>query len=146
MRVFLMSSTYTASAPRPERIDLILNQLDQLPTLPQVAIRVLQATRSVGSSARDVVDIISSDQSLSTKILSLVGKASVGSAREVNTVDQAVVLLGFEAVRHAVLSVAVFDTFSKMNPTRASRFDREAFWRHSLAVACAAHLIAQRWP
>ena len=73
-----MSSTYAASAPRPERIDLILNQLDQLPTLPQVAIRVLQATRSEGSSARDVVNIISSDQSLSTKILSLVGKASVG--------------------------------------------------------------------
>ena len=141
-----MSSTYATSAPRPERIDLILHQLDQLPTLPQVAIRVLQATRSEGSSARDVVNIISSDQSLSTKILSLVSKASVGSARNVNTVDQAVVLLGFEAVRHAVLSVAVFDTFSKMNPARASRFDREAFWRHSLAVACAAHLIAERWP
>lgn len=141
-----MSSTYADSAPRPERIDLILNQLDQLPTLPQVAIRVLQATRTESSSARDVVNLISSDQSLSTKILSLVGKASVGSAREVNTVDQAVVLLGFEAVRHAVLSVAVFDTFAKMNPTRASRFDRKAFWRHSLAVACAAHLIAERWP
>ena len=33
-----------------------------------------------------------------------------------------------------------------MSPTRTSRFDREAFWRHSLAVACAAHLIAERWP
>jgi len=141
-----MSSIYAASAPRPERIDLILNQLDQLPTLPQVAIRVLQATRNEGSSARDVVNLISSDQSLTTKILRLVSKASVASARDVNTVDQAVVLLGFEAVRHAVLSVAVFDTFSKMNPTRASRFDREAFWRHSLAVACAAQLIAERWP
>jgi putative nucleotidyltransferase with HDIG domain len=140
-----MSSTYAASAPRPERIDLILNQLDQLPTLPQVAIRVLQATRSKSSSARDVVNIISSDQSLCTKILSLVGKASVGAARDVSTVHQAVVLLGFEAVRHAVLSVAVFGTFSKMKPTQASRFDRKAFWRHSLAVACAARLIAERW-
>ncbi len=47
-----MSSTYAASAPRPERIDLILNQLDQLPTLPQVAIRVLQATRSEGKAKK----------------------------------------------------------------------------------------------
>ncbi len=146
MQILLMSSIQTASALRPKRIDVILNQLDQLPTLPSVAVRVLQATTSEDTSAHDVVEIISSDQSLCTKILSLAAKASLGAPRGVETIDKAVVLLGFDAVRHAVLSIKVFETFASVEGAPTGHFDRNAFWKHSLAVGCASHLIAERWP
>lgn len=125
---------------------MILHQLDQLPTLPSVAVRVLQVTTREDASASDVVAIISSDQSLSAKILSLAGRASLGGPRGVETVHQAVVLLGFDAVRHAVLSIKIFETFESGGGVAAGRFDRQAFWKHSLAVGCACHLIAERWP
>ncbi len=140
-----MSVAQVLRRPQPERIDLVLNELDQLPTLPVVAARVLQATTRDNSSAAEVIELISLDQSLSAKILSMVGKSSLG-ARGADTVDRAVVLLGFNAVRHAALSIKVFDTFDGLERDGKTAFDRSEFWKHSLAVACAAHLIAERWP
>lgn len=141
-----MATVQTPVPPRPERVDLILNQLDQLPTLPVVATRILQLTSSDRSSAHDVVQLIQSDQSLSAKILQMVAKSDLGAPRDVRTVEKAVVLLGFKAVRHAVLSIQVFEAFSALDGGSHSQFNRGEFWKHSLAVACAAQLIAERWP
>lgn len=125
---------------------MILNQLEQLPALPAVAMRVLQVSTSSDSCADDLVRLIESDQSLTGMVLKMVRKSSLGSARDIDTVDKAVVLLGFEAIRHAVLSVGVVSTFAKLEGTQESQFDRLAFWKHCLGVASAAHLIAERWP
>jgi putative nucleotidyltransferase with HDIG domain len=130
----------------PERVDLILSELDQLPTLPAVAARVLQATTSERTSAAEVIRLIESDQSLSAKILKLVHQASRGAPRDIHSVDKAVVLLGFNAVRHAVLSLKIFDTFSAARGSAAGHFDRREFWKHSLAVGCLSRLIAEHWP
>src|SRR5687768_18567489 len=95
---------------REKRVELILQQLEQLPTLPAVAISVLEATGSEDSSAADVVKLIQSDLSLTAKILQLVHRADLGVRGDVTTVERAVLLLGFEAVRSAVLAVSVFQT------------------------------------
>lgn len=128
---------------REKRVELILHQLDELPTLPAVAVRVLQVTRDEASSAGDVVRLIESDPSLTTRILKLVHRADLGVRGEVNSVDRAVKLLGFEAVRSATLAVSVFDTFRPSVDGRgASKFSREEFWKHCVAVACCAELLA----
>src|SRR5689334_9646869 len=93
-----------------KRVELILQQLDELPTLPAVAIKVLEVTGDDDSSAAEVVKLIASDPALTTRILRMVHSAAVGApaARgEVTTIERAVVLLGFEAVRSAVLAVTV---------------------------------------
>jgi putative nucleotidyltransferase with HDIG domain len=127
---------------REKRVELILQQLDDLPTLPAVAVRVLQVTREDNSSANDVVRLIESDPSLTTRILKLVHRADLGIRGDVNSVDRAVKLLGFEAVRSAVLAVSVFDTFRTSSAGGASKFSREDFWKHCVAVACCAELLA----
>jgi putative nucleotidyltransferase with HDIG domain len=132
-----------------KRVELILQQLDQLPTLPAVALRVLEVTADTDSTILDVVRIIGNDQSLTTRILQLVHSAAAGAREEVTSIERAVVLLGFDAVRSAVLALSVFETLesaspkakAKQNPTGA--FSREEFWRHSIAVACAAELLAE---
>jgi len=128
---------------KEKRIELILQQLQQLPTLPSVAMRVLEVTSDDESSARQVIDLISSDQSLTAKILRLVHRADQGVSSDVTTVERAVVLLGFEAVRSAVLAVSVFHVFEGHESQGAGRFQREEFWKHSLAVACCAELLAR---
>ncbi|MFN4244005.1 MAG: HDOD domain-containing protein [Tepidisphaerales bacterium] len=96
---------------KEKRVELVLQQLEELPTLPAVAVRVLEATSSESTSARDVVSLIASDPALTTRVLKLVHRADLGVRAEVNSVERAVVLLGFEAVRSAVLAVSLFDTF-----------------------------------
>ena len=137
-------ATTAASTPDLDRVEFILSQLEQLPTLPAVAVRILQATTSSETSAADIVALLETDQALTAKILSLVRRSSLGVGREVTTVSQAVVLLGFAAVRNAILSIQIYETFAATEPGSDSAFDRPGFWKHSLAVACAAQSIARR--
>ena len=128
-------------------IDLILHQLDDLPTLPVVAVRVLDATGRDDTAATDVTRLLESDPALSARILKLVHRADL-TARGGNadTVARAVALLGFDAVRCATLAVAVYQTLGGNEQLTGTPFDRQAFWTHSLAVACCADLLAARLP
>ncbi len=154
---------------KPRRIELILRQIDSLPTLPAVAARLLSLTSSDDSNARQVIELVSADPSLTAKVLSLCRAADKGVGSDNLTVDRAVVLLGFNAIRNAVLSVKVFELFGSdakspgedgrgegyHNPAEATHpgadqdppaFDRSAFWMHCLAVGVAAELIAKAHP
>jgi putative nucleotidyltransferase with HDIG domain len=140
---------------KPRRIELILRQIDSLPTLPAIATRLLSLTSDDDSHARDVVDLIAADPALTAKVLSLCRTADKGLRDEVITIERAVVLLGFNAIRNAVLSVKVFEAFHHERPDRdaerpspdgAGRFDRHAFWSHSLAVGILAEQALANGP
>lgn len=132
----------------PQRLGMILQQLDQLPTLPSVAMRVLEVASNDSSSVRDVCELIESDPALAARILQLVHRADLGISGEVNTIERAIVLLGFEAVRCAVLAVSVFATFEAQHAEK-STFSRGEFWKHCIAVGCCSELLAveakQNW-
>jgi signal transduction histidine kinase/HD-like signal output (HDOD) protein len=129
---------------REKRVELILQQLEELPTLPAVALRVLELTGDDQSQMRQVVELIESDPSLTTRILQLVHRADLGVRGPVLSVERAVLLLGFEAVRSAVLAISVFQVFAE-DPHGGSpaHFQREEFWKHSVGVACCAELLAR---
>src|SRR5882672_7952970 len=131
---------------REKRVELILQQLEELPTLPAVAVRVLEATGSDDTAAREVVDLISNDQSLTTRILQLLHRAGTGVRSDVDTVERAVVMLGFDAVRSMVLAVSVFHTLGQPSKKKNTpvHFKRDEFWKHSVATACCAELLAEK--
>src|SRR5947207_2016153 len=108
---------------KEKRVELILQQLQQLPTLPSVAVRIMEITGRDDSSIAEVVQLISADQSLTAKILQLVHRSSSGVRGEVNSVERAVVLLGFEAVRSAVLAVSVFQSMEADQTSFNRRFN-----------------------
>ncbi|MDB5296544.1 MAG: putative two-component system sensor histidine kinase, partial [Phycisphaerales bacterium] len=148
---------------RDKRVDLILQQLEELPTLPAVAARVLAVTSDGDSSAADVVRLIESDPALSARILQLTRRSDRGVRDDATTVGRAVVLLGFDAVRNAVLAVSVFQALGPSDggggagdrggaghgngPAGGNRrVGREELWKHCLAVACCAELLAEQLP
>src|SRR5687768_13658226 len=131
---------------KEKRVELILQQLEELPTLPAVAVKVLELTADSTSSAGDVCRLIASDPALTARILQLVHRADLGVRGEVNSIDRAVMLLGFDAVRSAVLAVSVFEALAvETRPAgNTGHFSREEFWKHCVAVACCAELLAAR--
>jgi signal transduction histidine kinase/HD-like signal output (HDOD) protein len=142
-----------ASAPSglehtAKRVELVLQQLEALPTLSSIAVRLLELTSSDESQGKDVVRLVSADPALSAKVLKLCRCSERGRALNVTTVDRAVLLLGFDALRSAVLSVQVFELFDSMESPGGERrsthpiFDRVAFWHHSLAVASVCESLA----
>ncbi len=132
------------------RVELIIQQLEALPTLSAIAVRLLDLTASETSEARQVIELVSSDPALASKVLKMCRCHSRGRASIVKSVDRAVILLGFEAVRSAVLSVQVFELFDRAPspggevPQHKPIFDRTMFWRHSLAVAVACELLVEQ--
>src|SRR3954463_6343333 len=128
---------------REKRVELILQQLEELPTLPAIALRILEATSSDDTSTDDVVKLITLDQSLTARVLQLVHRADMGVRGHVNTVQRAVQLLGFAAVRSAVLAISIFETFRPAKSSEQPAFSRDEFWKHSVAVACCAELMSQ---
>ena len=133
---------------RSKKVELIVRQLEGLPTLPVVAARVFQAATSEDASVRDIVALIENDQSLTAKILSMTRKTHLGLGKSVATVQKAVVLMGLEAIKNAVLSIQVYEAFGpdSQQGGDAGGFDRLEFWKHCLAVASAAQLLAERIP
>jgi HD-like signal output (HDOD) protein/signal transduction histidine kinase len=127
--------------PRDKRVELILQSLEGLPTLPTVALQLLQATVSRTSTTGEIVRLIESDPALTARIMKLVHRADIGAGTGVSTVERAVVLLGFEAVRNAVLAVSVFELFQSAG-TASAMFSRNDLWKHCIAVACCAELLA----
>jgi signal transduction histidine kinase/HD-like signal output (HDOD) protein len=151
---------------KSRRVEMILRQIDSLPTLPAVAVRLLALTARDDTDARQVIEVVASDQALTAKVLSLCRRADLGLRDGSITIEKAVVLLGFTAVRNAALSLKVFevlddpasvnralgssvDTPSSSHSSGVSvtapapvRFDRQGFWRHSLAVALCAEFLA----
>lgn len=138
---------------RSQRIEIVLEQIEALPTLSSVALRVLELTRSPDADVAAVISLIESDPTLTARLLSLCNRADLGVRHSITTVDRAVVLLGLEAVRAALLSVEVCGVFGAgaeaagaagldEDQTDAPALDRREFWRHAVGVACAAELIA----
>lgn len=128
---------------RTRQVELILRQLDSLPTLPTVATRLLGLTSSNQGQAQEIISLIRSDQSLTAKILSMANRADSGIRKEARTVEKVVLMLGFDAIRSAVLSIKVFETFGP-NSSHQGGLDRVEFWKHCLAVAAASELLARK--
>jgi putative nucleotidyltransferase with HDIG domain len=98
---------------------------------------VNQVVNDPNSSAQDLERVIESDVAISAKLIRLVNSASYGLPRQVDSLSQAIPILGFYTVQNLVMSVSIFE----MNAM--TEYDLKAFWRHSFATGTVAHAIAE---
>jgi len=120
-------------------IEEALLNIRELPTLPAVLGKILSTAADPDASAIDLGRLIAADQSLSATLLKLVNSSYYGFYRQIKTVTQAIVVLGFLEVRNLTLTATAFQAFDSV----PSKYDRPQLWRHSLAVAIAADRIAK---
>ena len=121
---------------------IIEDELQDLPPLPAIILRVMQTINDPTTSASDLNRLISADQALASKVLRLVNSSYYGFPRKIATITNAVVILGFNTVRNLTTSLGVFNAFDACGQKTA--LDRDAFWAHSMGVAAAAGVIARR--
>ncbi len=134
-------------ADRARQIETILQQVDRLPTLSPIAARLLEVTDVDDVDLAQVAQLIETDVALSATVLKLVRAADLGLSHRITSVKQAIMLLGLDTVRSAVLSVEVLDLFevrsSAQDLSTQTGFDNHGFWKHAVAVACASQLLAK---
>lgn len=131
------------SEERDQKAKDIVANINQLPTLPNIYSLLTKAMGTPGSSAQTIRSIIEKDQSLTIKVLKIVNSAFYGFPQKIKTIAHAVVILGFNEIKHLTLAVSLVHNF-KNSSQNVSQFDYIAFWEHSLAVAVCARIIAQK--
>jgi len=122
-------------------ISFFVSGITNLPTPPIVFTQIQKVLNNPNTSAFDVAAILQEDAAMSAKVLRMTNSAYYGLSREIESVRQAVVIIGLEAVKNLVLSASVFDMFSRQ---KIDQEFEDYFWRHSLATAFAARLLARR--
>lgn len=109
--------------------------------LPQITSQILRMVDNPNASPRQIGALIERDPGLASKLLKTANSAYYGSPGKIKTVSQAISVMGLSAVRSVVVSQA----YQQMTAVRGAskRFDRLAFWQHSLATASAARVLAK---
>ena len=121
--------------------DDVVRTLDDLPSLPVVVMELLN------SIDQDDVDIsvlakkVSHDQALTAKTLRLANSSLYGLQVKVTTIQQAITYLGFQTTRNLITAAAVTGCFAEGH---CPGFDHKAFWRHSIATAACAKVLARQ--
>ncbi len=118
-----------------------LNGIRYIPTLPNILAKILALLNDPRSSARQLEEIITYDQALSTKVLTIANSAYYGFRHEILTVRRAVVALGYEEIRNICLGASLMG-FLHPSTFRDGQ-QAELLWLHSLAVAEGARLLAE---
>jgi len=123
------------------KIEEILNGLEKLPTLPGIAMKILELVRDEDTDLKAIAEVLSSDPSLSAQVLKLINSPSFGMRTQVTSVPHAVSLLGLNTVKNLALSFSLLRDFPKGNK---DGFDYTRFWKESLIGAVSCKLIAKQ--
>ena len=120
----------------------VVQKVKDLAALPQVVHQIIHLTNNPNASVKDLERLISIDQGMSMRVLNTVNSAYYGFSRKIASIKDAVVLLGFKAVRNLAMTVSVFDLF--VGKTDRQNLRRGKWWRHSIDTALCARLIASQ--
>lgn len=118
----------------------IKNKIKEIPSLPHVVTKVMEVIQDDDSSAFTLSKIIAGDLGLTSKVLKIVNSAVYGFEKQITSIRQAIVILGFTTIRGIVLSAGIFKIFSQNKNTV---FDYEKFWRHSILTALGARYLVK---
>src|SRR3990167_397530 len=119
---------------------VLLEKLNDIPTLPVVAMKVTELINDPTSSSADIAKILKRDQVLTAKILRLINSSYYAIPGGVSDVQRALAFLGFNTVAQLVLGLSVFQMFSGINGEDFSMVD---FWRHALATAMCSETLGK---
>ena len=121
-------------------LEAILSRNDKLPTLPGIAIKILEAVQRPNPDLQEIAEILANDPPLSAEVLKLINSPFFGLSRKVTSVFHAVSMLGMNVIKNIALSFALVKEFSKNGQ---GDFDYPSFWKYSLTTAIAARKTAE---
>lgn len=117
----------------------LANAVDGMPAFPKSVEKILQLTRDVNCTPKDIVQVIDKDPVVTVKILKVVNSAYYSLPRQITSVNNAVVYLGFNTIKNLALAIAAIGMLPKHN---AADFDVDQYLLHSLSTAGIARKLA----
>src|SRR4051794_24064084 len=118
-----------------------LHGCPNLPSLPAIAMQVLELAQKSDVDIAEIARIISKDPALSGKILKTVNSSFYQRSQHVSTISHALVILGLQSVKTLVLG---FSLVTNLKKNKSAGFQHLSYWKRSIYAATAARSIAAK--
>ncbi|MCC6071990.1 HDOD domain-containing protein [Massilia sp. GCM10020059] len=118
----------------------VARNIRDLPALPTIVLELIRTFDQPDVDVARLAETISHDQALAARTLRVANSSFYGLASKVKTINQAIMVLGFDTVRSLVAAGAIVHAL----PGGGAHLDLALFWRHSMATAVCARNIARR--
>lgn len=129
------------STMTPELSQKLAAAVDRMPAFPRSVQQILQLTRDVNCSPKDLVRVIDHDPVVTVKILRVVNSAYYSLPKQITSINHAVVYMGFNSLKNLALSIAAIGMLPKEG---VPGFDAHQYLLHSLTTANIAKILATR--
>ena len=133
-----MTSSNISSLITPE-LGHALDSCTNLPSLPAVALKIIDASKDPDITLHEVSSIISSDPAISAKLLKIANSPLYSQRRSLNNLREALTLLGFNASLTIALSFSLLESLSSKN-----KANHENYWKRSILAASIARMLGSR--
>ncbi|MCP5298969.1 MAG: HDOD domain-containing protein [Chromatiaceae bacterium] len=136
------------AAQADDLADEIRNEIEsnqiQLPTLPEVALKVRDAVESENADSASIASMVANDAALSARLLQVANSPLYRGRVEIDSIQQAVTRLGLKLVRSLVVSLAMKQIFQATSDALDHQFRQ--IWDDSLQVAAISRVLASGVP
>ena len=126
---------------KEKSLDSFIGGIEDLPTLPGIALRILEAVRKDEPNIDEISDIISTDPPLSAKVLRLVNSSFYNLPSKITSVVHSIKMLGLNSVKNIALGFSLVNNFQSK---KSNGFDYTNFWKNSLVGAISAKLLTEK--
>lgn len=116
----------------------LFNQVYNIPSIPKLVQELINNFNNEQSNSRDIAKKLQMDQALSAKVLRLANSARYGAGRKINSIDSAVIILGFDTLKTLVIASGVTSACKNI-----PGLNQKQFWRTSFSVANIAKMLAK---
>lgn len=123
-----------------EKIEKLILESENLPTLPGIALKIIEAYQKPEPDIQQIGDLLATDPPLTVKILKIVNSSFYSLPTKITSVHHAIKLLGIKAVKNLALSFTLINTFQS---NQSQLIDYKRFWKTSLVGAIATKLLAE---
>lgn len=111
----------------------------KLPSLPLVVQKLIEAANAPNAETRQLASLIGQDAGIAVRVLRLANSPFFGLSGEVSSIQQAVVVLGFQAIAQLAASVGLMQA---IKVEHCEHFDIRQFWASSMRTAASARWFA----
>ena len=116
--------------------------VEKMPAFPKSVQRILELTRDINCSPKELVMIIEKDPVMTMKLLRIINSAYYSFPKQITSINHSVVYLGLNTVKNMALSFAAMGSLPKQN---AAGFDFHRYLMHSLTTASLARTLSQKY-
>jgi HD-like signal output (HDOD) protein len=125
---------------RMQTAQSLIKGINELPTIPQIATKVIDLLDNPEVELEELADMILTDQVMASRVVKIVNSPLFKPMHAIKSIKRALVYLGFRHIREIALTCSIIKTFEG----KSGVFDIKTFWEHSFGVGVVAKIIAQR--